>query len=337
MPDFTEETPVRLTRALLNDSAFCARRDAVVRAWALACPAQAKAMDACLRALEQRSLWEDAANLRYLACTAPDACYAALFGTLRFFRVSALRVRGARYLASVLQRIYLPGESALSADGRGPYTTFFHECAHAIDYNFGRGPVHFLDALPQAAYTNRFRWQGHNLQFWLRRDVSAHLLRTARRFTGGDAAQAALLCKSLLRGGSEKTLREALMPFDKREALLALREKLLAHYRSVICQGAVNEAASDIFGGVTDNRVTGASFNHGAGAKWYTVNHWYWYLPFGIETQAQSRELFAEYFSYCITRNDAAVRSVRRNFPSAARCMDALLESMRAAFAAVPR
>ena len=82
--------------------------------------------------------------------------------------------------------------------------------------------------------------------------------------------------------------------------------------------GAVNEAASDVYGGVTCNIISGS------------YGHWsddYWYKN-GEATYAQSRELWAEYYSYCSTGNEASMESLTEKFPNAKKFMDEMAGAM---------
>ena len=324
------ELTQRLTHGMLEDRDFLIRRDTALTAYRQEHPQRAARLTACLAALTRAGFAEDARNIAYIACTAPEPARAAFFGALGRFSVSGMRTGNGLFIASLLDKVFLPaGAAALAEDGRGPYTTFFHECGHAVDFNTTHGPQHLLDITPGAAFSCGYRRGGQTLQDCIRQDVEDHLARTAAQFAPGDAAGAALLVKSVRRGGSEATLRAAVSSEVRADALAAARRALLEHYTHAVCAGPVNEAASDIFGGMTNNNVRGAGYYHGVDGKLYQFwRRWYWFLPSGIETGAQSRELFAEYFSYCMTRNTPAQASVRANFPRAALMLDALLAEM---------
>ena len=93
--------------------------------------------------------------------------------------------------------------------------------------------------------------------------------------------------------------------------------------------GAVNEACSDVYGGVTNNLVIG-SYGHrpkSSAADAYD-NYQYWYDSKGNQTFAQSRELWAEFYSYKATGNQAALDSLREHFPEAYKFLEEMAESM---------
>ena len=310
---------------------FCAVRDAALARWAKQEPRALAQLQAAIAVLRRSDREDDAKNIAYIAFTAPEPCRAVFFGALRRFSVSALPSKNGLFIASLLDKVFLPrGDAALAQDARGPYTTFFHECGHAVDFNTTRGPEHFLDITPGAAYSRRFRKNGVGLQQCIREDVAASLAATAASLLPGDAAGACLVAQSVRRGGTEAQLCRAGASPQRAAALCEARQALLEHYRAALA-GPVHEAASDLFGGMTNNVVRGAGYYHNtAVAPLYFWQRWYWFLPLGVETGAQSRELFAEYFSYCMTRNAPAQQSVRQNLPRSFALLGALLEEMAA-------
>ena len=59
--------------------------------------------------------------------------------------------------------------------------------------------------------------------------------------------------------------------------------------------------------------------------------HWsdsYWYDRKGNPTGSQATELWAEYYSYCMTDNEEALENLREHFPNAAKFLDEMAESM---------
>ena len=101
---------------------------------------------------------------------------------------------------------------------------------------------------------------------------------------------------------TEKALLQAIQNYDKTDL-----------------NGAVNEAPSDVYGGVTSNIIVGS------------FGHWddsYWYDKHGKPTNAQCRELWAEYFSYCMTGNAASMGTLRKHFPKSSAFLDEMIASM---------
>ena len=57
-------------------------------------------------------------------------------------------------------------------------------------------------------------------------------------------------------------------------------------------------------------------------------NFHYWYDKNGNATGSQAKELWAEYFSYCMTGDEEALDSLREHFPAACKVLDAIAEKM---------
>lgn len=184
---------------------------------------------------------------------------------------------------------------------RGPYTTFFHESGHALDYNFyNDGNFYSL------TYRNA---EGKSLQDVIFEDVRNDIRQTIAKYTSDEKIQENLL-NYLISG---KNNRGALT--KKEEKIL---ENVLKAYKKDIA-GMEKEAYSDIYGGVTDNAIVG---------NYIHTKENYWYDENGNATGTQAKELWAEYYSYCMTGNEEALENLREHFPNAAEFLDEMAESM---------
>ena len=187
---------------------------------------------------------------------------------------------------------------------RGPYTTFFHESGHAIDYNFYDDGDY---------YTHTYRnADGQSLQDVIYEDVRNDIRKTISDYTSDKTMQDNLLDYIM---GAGSVNEDTLSRTEKK-----LLENIRQHYREDMA-GAENEACSDVYGGVTNNIIRGDYGHNG---------EYYWYDRNGNATRAQSRELWAEYYSYCMTGNEEAMENLREHFPNAAKFLDEMAESMGA-------
>ena len=87
-----------------------------------------------------------------------------------------------------------------------------------------------------------------------------------------------------------------------------------------VLDGYDNEAASDVYGGMTNNFIYGY-YTHPEGDG-------YWYDENGQATNYQALELWAEYYSACATGDEAALRSIEERFPEAKQFLDEMARSM---------
>ncbi len=184
---------------------------------------------------------------------------------------------------------------------RGPYTTFFHESGHAIDYNYNDDGSYY-----SMTYRNS---KGQSLQDVIYQDVSNDVKNTIRMYTSNEE--------------SIKNIHKYIMGADTSDinSLSKSEQQLLKNvqaYYSDALQGAVHEAASDVYGGVTNNIIIG-SYGHRSETYWYRD---------GKATYAQSRELWAEYYSYCATGNEDSLASLTERFPNARKFLDEMSASM---------
>ena len=185
---------------------------------------------------------------------------------------------------------------------RGPYTTFFHESGHALDYNFyNDGNFYSL------TYRNS---EGQSLMDVIYEDVRNDIRKTIARYTKDKNTQEDLLNYIMGAGSIDVNT------LSKKEKQLL--QYIQAYYKKDM-HGAQNESCSDVYGGVTNNIISGE------------YGHWsdsYWYDRKGNPTGSQATELWAEYYSYCMTDNEEALENLREHFPNAAKFLDEMAESM---------
>ncbi len=209
--------------------------------------------------------------------------------------------------------------SGEAGNKRGPYTTFFHECGHAIDYNFEESVIGNRMNDWSRDYTLNSSKIGRTvtLQDALKYDVRQNLSESIKVYTqNADSTQRIL--DSLMYGGDTKGLNSTEIGY---------RNLIITDYKNVKLKGPVNEAASDVYGGVTNNTIAG-SYTHSPSNGQSINDYHYWYDQNGDETYAQRSELWAEYFSYQMTGNTAAIKSMETYFPEAVKMMDTMTQDM---------
>lgn len=185
---------------------------------------------------------------------------------------------------------------------RGAYTTFFHESGHAIDYNYiDDGQFYSVSCRDE---------NGNSLQELIYRDVRTDVQKTVARYTTDETMKNNLTEYIMSAGKIDSTT------LTKTENMLLSN---IQSYYSKDMKGALNEACSDVYGGVTGNII------HGSYGHWSTR---YWYDSKGKATFAQSKELWAEYYSYQATGNNEAMEKLREHFPLAGEFLDEMAEKM---------
>lgn len=203
---------------------------------------------------------------------------------------------------------FRPGNNTINVDmaeepnnPRGPYTTYFHESGHAIDYNYNDDGSYY-----SVTYKNA---KGETLIDAIYKDVSNNVRSSISLYTN-DEKTIENVFDYIMNG--DKTKYDSLTKAEKN-----ILKSVQSYYESAM-SGAVNEAASDVYGGMTCNII------HGSYGHW---NDGYWKSN-GQYTMSQSKELWAEYYSYCATGNESSLESLTKYFPNARRFLDEMALSM---------
>lgn len=185
---------------------------------------------------------------------------------------------------------------------RGPYTTFFHESGHAIDYNYNDDGCFYSITYRDSV--------GKSMQESIYQDVRNDVSEIIARYTTDKESQNRILDYIMGAGKID------IATLNKTE------EKLLENIQDYYAKemyGPSNEACSDVYGGVTNNII------HGSYGHW---SESYWYHSDGSATYAQSKELWAEYYSYRITNNEEALQNLKEHFPNTSKFLDQMAISM---------
>ena len=76
---------------------------------------------------------EDIVNIKYLVYTAEEPYRHIYLNSLSKYKIQSMNVGGGAYYRPWLHTVNYTYPDSFEEDPRGPYTTFFHECGHAID------------------------------------------------------------------------------------------------------------------------------------------------------------------------------------------------------------
>ena len=112
-------------------------------------------------------------------------------------------------------------------------------------------------------------------------------------------------------------------------------DQVLKQYRGEIVRhmnyelaGEVNEAASDVYGGVTNNAIIGG-YGHRKEPNEKGSDYQYWYSG-RKPTNNQTSELWAEFFAAKMTHDENALVSIKEHFPNAYDAMEKMAQEMAA-------
>ena len=256
-------------------------------------------------------------DIRFIIYNAPEPYLSIYLEHLKNYKVSVGPYKGSYYSPYYNEICLKDDDSTFFKNPRGPYNTFFHESGHAVD--------DFEDEF--GSLTKNFEYDGRKLFDLIVEDTRNYVSRIIEkdaylsRLT--DEQKNALLRSlnltddaSFSYGGSSGGLDHVLEVY--RDRLIMLMKKDLG--------GDVNEAASDVYGGVTNNAITG-SWGHymEKGETVYT----YWYSGKAV-THNQESELWAEFFAAQMTHDETALESIRLHFPQTYAALEAMAAQMAA-------
>ncbi len=271
-------------------------KDEFIRIYEIYNPEKKKKLDNLLSKLTEEQIRE----VKYILYTADEPYRSIYLNELESYTIG--NVSGSD------TGVFRPFDNTINVDmikeptnPRGPYTTFFHESGHALDYNFYNDGNYY-----SLTYRNS---DGQSLQDVIFEDVRNDIRQTIAKYTSDEKMQENLL-NYLISG---KNNRGDLTKTEEK-----ILENVLKAYKKDIT-GMEKEAYSDIYGGATDNAIVG-NYSH--------TQKNYWYDEDGNATGAQAVELWAEYYSYCMTDNEEALENLREHFPNAAKFLDEMAESM---------
>ena len=209
-------------------------KDEFIRIYEIYNPEKKKKLDNLLSKLTEEQIRE----VKYILYTADEPYRSIYLNELESYTIG--NVSGSD------TGVFRPFDNTINVDmikeptnPRGPYTTFFHESGHALDYNFYNDGNYY-----SLTYRNS---DGQSLQDVIFEDVRNDIRQTIAKYTSDEKMQENLL-NYLISG---KNNRGDLTKTEEK-----ILENVLKAYKKDIT-GMEKEAYSDIYGGATDNAIVG--------------------------------------------------------------------------------
>ena len=208
-------------------------------------------------------------------------------------------ISSSRYI-DVYETIYLEDGMDVSRDNdRGPYNVFFHESGHAID---DYAPTYGWHSGVYELYGQKL----HDSMVHDARTYVSNLINNSKKYKDLDDWQKGLLLTSLNLSDNAYFQYEGHVG-ELTEELKDYRRQIQIDMRSDMCTDA-DIAASDVYGGITNNAIVGLSAHY---------DEWYWYIEGNTPTNNQASELWAEFFASQMTHDVEALASIEKHFPTA--------------------
>ncbi len=282
-------------------------------------PDIAEKVDRLLMAESCEGLTEgDILNIKYLAYTAEEPYRSLFLDKLGTYEISKLYdsedANGKTSFLYESGQIVLKYPDAFILDERGSYTSFFHECGHATDYQ----EVEYYSREYQ--YTDPETGGTSTLYELMEEDVYNNIREHIRDNDPSlSEEQVELILVSIQYGGSEDDLED--------EDLRKIRTAVIEDYNTEL-KGTSMAAVCDGYGGITNLNIDSLS-GYGHRNTDEEGNYTYWYDEEGQPTYKQCSELWAEYFSYYMAGDEDALNKLREYYPNAGKALDAMAEDMK--------
>lgn len=293
-------------------------KDKVIRAYEDTHSEWAKELDRLVRSGNPNTLTEeDIRSIKFIAYTADEPYRTIYLDNVKKYSIGTIgdpKNNGSFYQPSANAIYFENNRDSFADDPRGAYTIFFHESGHATDYNQNNPVYPFTE--DYEIYSEEMGREVTLLEA-IEYDVYQDIEAQIRKYIHDDESVERIL--DAFRYGNDT---EGL---SKQEN--AIYNGVIKYYDEDL-NGEVNEAACDVYGGVTNLKIGRIGYGHRPGDG-DVSNYHYWYDGDGNTTGMQARELWAEYFSYCMTGNEEALASLREHFPAACKVLDAIAEQMR--------
>lgn len=260
-------------------------------------------------------------DIKYTAYSAPEPYRTLYLEHLDRYSVSVSANTNGAYYQPTTGNIHIEdSDENFRYDSLGPYNTFFHESGHAIDdYEVKDGLFSIRNK------TESFNYKGKSLNEYIVEDTRAYvsdLIDSDPYLRNMTPEEKKTVLKNLnLSDASDFDYHGTSASNEKiKEYQLILQNRMYNDLR-----GEVNASSSDVYGGVTNNAISG-SYGHWKDDDEKTYR--YWYNGKGKSTGAQESELWAEFFAAKMTHDTAELESIRKHFPQAYEAMEEMARQM---------
>lgn len=263
-------------------------------------------------------------DIKFLIYTAPEPYKSIYIQHIKKYEVIVFTIgsedgnghEGSLY-AFADETIYLiDSVSTFLGNARGPYNTFFHESGHAIDD---------FENTESRMITTQYMYNGKSLNDWITEDVTNYVSEYIdKEFPNLTADQKEQLMRSLnLTDDATYQYQGNTDGLDP--GLTTHRDYIISGMKTDL-YGQENEAASDVFGGVTNNALIG-QYGHRKDSSQDGSEYTYWYQN-GKATNYQAMELWAEFYAAQMTHDEVALASIKEHFPNAYPALEAMARDM---------
>ncbi|MEH7272508.1 T7SS effector LXG polymorphic toxin [Neobacillus vireti] len=258
---------------------------------------------------------KDRIEIKYLMYTAEEPYRTLALKYLDKFKIANKNFSGVFYKD---ENILTFDVSEDRNNERGQYYTFFHEVGHAIDYYYG------IENGFEGFYSDSYTIDGKTLTKRMYEDAETHFrseLQTELKLPNYDHLNHEQKTKIInnITNNLNANNYSKLLTKEEIALLVTLKNTFLNKL-----WGPDHEAASDVYGGITNFTIKG-EYGH-------QKNEYYWIKENGERTREPNREGFAEYYGRIMTpdgeKKDAGIESIEHYLPESKKHMDKMFKFM---------
>ena len=267
----------------------------------------------------------DRNNIMYIAYTADEPYRSLFFESLGTYTIGRTDLADKSYFTRTGNKkdgtpansINFGASDAFYHCPKGAYTTFFHECGHAIDYNID-GDTYFSNVYKD----------GSNYDI-IAGDVYTYIETEIENYIStmnlSETCSVGNIIESIKNGGNIERLSE-----DEEELYEILQDDMHKKLNTISIENRYENSSgiwlgtqymagiSDVYGGVTNNIIVGERGHWDKEEKGsHKGEYTYWYDPeTGERTGNQEKELWAHYFSFEMLGDAEVIKVMDEYFPN---------------------
>lgn len=255
----------------------------------------------------------DIREMKYLIYTAEEPYRSIYLNSVSKYKINTTDSGGNAYYQPWRHKVTYSYPDSFGEDPRGDYTVFFHECGHAIDDLSDKAKWIGSDTESFRVYNDEIGKEvtlreaiEFDVYFNPNNPHSMTSIANSLMSDGGKGSQGNIdnVIRAFQLGSSESLSKEDLALYN------AVRNQ---HLRTTGTNESY-EAVTDVYGGVSHNTLRGGGYGH---------DNVYW-----EDKNKAGMELWAEYFSYNMTKNQDSLGHLVEYFPEASKVMEQYADTL---------
>ena len=255
---------------------------------------------------------EDIMNIKYLAYTAPAPFAYIYLNSMGNYSIGNTKEAKGAYYSPSSNTVNYSYPNSFQKDPRGPYTTFFHETGHGIDFTANLTNKKGADTNNFTIYSDKLHrkvtlHEAIEYDVYYNKDNPHSISSIAEEVKAGGGSGKNGDVNNVIRAmkqGSNKGLSK-----EDKKLYNAVKNK----FNSSTPNGEAYEAVSDVYGGMSGNELRNG----------YGHEKSYWTDP-----NNPGEELWAEYFSYNMAGDSENLNNLNDYFPEASKVLEGYAYSL---------